>query len=239
MRIIFIRHGEPDYEHDTLTEKGWREAYLLAERVSRWDVKDFYCSPLGRARDTASPTLTIMRRDSEIQNWLQEFPASILDPETGNRRCPWDFAPEFWTAQPEFYDLHRWSQTPLMQTGPVSETYKQVCDSLDALLSEYGYDRYNGYYKVRKSNEDTLVFFCHFGVISVMLSHLLGISPVVLWQGFFLPPTSVTILATEEIHPGHAGFRVQKLGDTTHLHDGKEPISSAGYFGEIMQEIEE
>ena len=36
MRIIFIRHGDPDYEKDSLTEKGWREAALLAERVSRW-----------------------------------------------------------------------------------------------------------------------------------------------------------------------------------------------------------
>ena len=26
MRIIFVRHGDPDYEHDTLTEKGHREA---------------------------------------------------------------------------------------------------------------------------------------------------------------------------------------------------------------------
>ncbi len=26
MKLIFIRHGDPDYEHDTLTEKGIREA---------------------------------------------------------------------------------------------------------------------------------------------------------------------------------------------------------------------
>ena len=47
MRIIFIRHGDPDYEKDSLTEKGWREAALLAERVARWKVTDFYVSPLG------------------------------------------------------------------------------------------------------------------------------------------------------------------------------------------------
>ena len=43
MRIIFVRHGDPDYANDTLTEKGWREAALLAERVSGWDVTDFMC----------------------------------------------------------------------------------------------------------------------------------------------------------------------------------------------------
>ena len=49
MRLIFIRHAEPDYSIDSLTEKGWREAKLLAERTKRWKVDEFYCSPLGRA----------------------------------------------------------------------------------------------------------------------------------------------------------------------------------------------
>ena len=33
MKIIFIRHGEPNYEIDSLTEKGWREAELLSKRT--------------------------------------------------------------------------------------------------------------------------------------------------------------------------------------------------------------
>lgn len=31
MRILLIRHGDPDYVRDTLTEKGHREAALLGE----------------------------------------------------------------------------------------------------------------------------------------------------------------------------------------------------------------
>ena len=57
MRLLIVRHGDPDYEHDTLTEKGWREAELLSERLSKLNVKEFYVSPLGRAKDTASLTL--------------------------------------------------------------------------------------------------------------------------------------------------------------------------------------
>ena len=41
MRLIFIRHGDPDYVHDTLTEKSKREAELLAQRVKNWDVSRF------------------------------------------------------------------------------------------------------------------------------------------------------------------------------------------------------
>ena len=32
MRLLIIRHGDPDYEHDTLTEAGRLEVQLLAER---------------------------------------------------------------------------------------------------------------------------------------------------------------------------------------------------------------
>lgn len=67
MRIIFVRHGDPDYANDTLTEKGWREAALLAERVSGWDVTDFYVSPLGRAQDTAS--LSLKRWGGAPRRW--------------------------------------------------------------------------------------------------------------------------------------------------------------------------
>ena len=44
MRLLIVRHGDPDYEHDTLTEKGWREAELLSERLS-----NFYRRAAGEA----------------------------------------------------------------------------------------------------------------------------------------------------------------------------------------------
>ena len=35
MRLLLVRHAEPDYAHDSLTPKGWREAELLSRRLSR------------------------------------------------------------------------------------------------------------------------------------------------------------------------------------------------------------
>ena len=58
MRIMLVRHAEPDYSVDSLTPRGWREAELLSRRLIRLKrVEAFYVSPLGRARDTASVTL--------------------------------------------------------------------------------------------------------------------------------------------------------------------------------------
>ncbi len=53
MKLLIVRHGDPDYSIDSLTETGWIEAELLSDRLCKLDVKAFYCSPKGRARDTA------------------------------------------------------------------------------------------------------------------------------------------------------------------------------------------
>ena len=60
MKILFIRHGDPDYEHDTLTERGFEEAEILSEYLKSLLIKAFYVSPLGRAQATAAPTLRKM-----------------------------------------------------------------------------------------------------------------------------------------------------------------------------------
>ena len=33
MRILLIRHGDPDYSIDSLTETGWLEAEALSDRI--------------------------------------------------------------------------------------------------------------------------------------------------------------------------------------------------------------
>lgn len=43
MRILIIRHGDPDYEKDSLTQKGWHEAELLADKMEKTDVTAFLC----------------------------------------------------------------------------------------------------------------------------------------------------------------------------------------------------
>ena len=77
MRILLIRHGDPDYVNDTLTEKGRHEAALLAKRAVSMNMGECYKSPLGRAQDTAAPCLEATGKTAEILDWLQEFPAQV------------------------------------------------------------------------------------------------------------------------------------------------------------------
>lgn len=235
MKIIFIRHGDPDYVNDTLTEKGKREAAILADRVKNWDVKEFYVSPLGRARDTAAYSLEKVNRQGIVYDWLQEFYYPVQDPLTGKERIAWDFMPDYWTEQPMLYDKDQWIETPVMKSGErLQRAYRDVCAGIDGIMAEHGYERYHNYYKAVKPNTDTLVFFCHLGVSFVMMSHILGISAPVLWQQFFIAPTSVTVLCSEERVPGKAAFRVKTVGDTAHLQAAGEPASDSGFFQEIF-----
>ena len=83
MKILIIRHGEPDYSIDSLTEKGWREAELLSKRLCGMDIADFYVSPLGRAKDTAKPTMEKLGRELQVLPWLREFHGTVINPNTG------------------------------------------------------------------------------------------------------------------------------------------------------------
>lgn len=237
MRLIFIRHGEPDYANDSLTEKGWREAELLAKRVEKWNVTDFYCSPLGRARDTAGCTLKKTGRKAETLEWLREFDAPIWDSMMQRRKVPWDFYPEFMSAHPELFDLCRWQDNDVMAQGGVGAEYLRVCQEFDHLLARYGYERQGFCYhtKEQAAKDAVLVFFCHLGITCALLSHLINTTPSQLWQGFFLAPTSVTVVGTEERTPQKAYFRCQAMGDTAHLMLGGEPVSYYGYFTEPFQ----
>ena len=237
MRIIFIRHGDPDYKKDGLTEKGIREARLLSDRTAEWkDITAIYCSPYGRAQKTAAYSLKRMKKEAVTLPWLHEFDFCIDDPVTGRHGVPWDLMPEYWTEIPEMYGRQSWRETEIYRSNPaLLPAYDDICQNLDELLASYGFKRYHNYYRTGRTEtpdaqDTTIVCFCHLGIILVMLSHLLGISPAVLLHSCYNAPTSETVLATEERIPGSASFRVQVMGDTSHLRFGNEPVSASGYF---------
>lgn len=230
MKLLIVRHGDPDYSIDSLTPTGWVEAELLSKRLSKLTVKEFYVSPLGRARDTSKATLEAMDRTAQVKPWLREFAPRIRKPGEESESVLWDWVPELWTADPILYDAENWFRSELFAGVPVEEEYRWVCQGLDELLAQHGYVREGRLYRAAQPNEDTLVFFCHFGLECVLLSHLLGVSPMVLWHGACAAPSSVTTLTTEERREGRAYFRMSAFGDISHLYvAGREPSFHARF----------
>ena len=228
MKIIIIRHGDPNYAIDSLTEKGFKEAELLKERLVKLEIDDFYCSPLGRARATAEPTLKVLNRDAEILDWLREFEGQITSPFTSNKRVSWDLPPSLWANDGRCYDKDGWSEFDLIKDGNAKEIFERTAEGVDALLSRYGWERdgmaYHG------GEDKTIALFCHFALGITVVSYILGISPVVAQNNFFLAPTSVTTLVTETDSKGYSHFRAVEIGDTSHLYHGGEPVSLSGMY---------
>lgn len=236
---MIIRHGDPDYEKDSLTEKGWREAALLADRIAGLEVKAFYVSPLGRARDTASLTLERMGRTAEECDWLREFPPQIHRPDVREHTMiAWDWLPEDWTAEPAYFLWDVWADTDVMREGRVKEAYNYVIENFDRLLAKHGYVRDGEYYRAEKANRDTLVIFCHFGLECVLLSRLMNVSPMILWHHTCAAPSAVTTVVTEERREGKAVFRVSAFGDVSHLYAGNEEPAFSARFCETFDSDE-
>lgn len=234
MRLLIVRHGDPDYEHDSLTETGRREAELAAEKLSSEQIDAFYLSPLGRAQETARFTLEKMHRTGETLPWLREFEAPIFHPDTGDYRVPWDWLPAVWTQEPRYYDKDAWAETAVMQEYGVAAEAQRVYAGLDVLTARHGYVRDGNIYRAERPNSETLALFCHFGVECVLLGRLIGCSPMVLWHGFCAAPSSITTVYTEERREGIASFRIHSFGDTGHLYAAGEAPSFSARFCETF-----
>ena len=234
MRILIIRHADPDYANDTLTEKGWKEAELLANRLEKEKIDYFYSSPLGRAQDTCKTVAKRFGKEKDIvvHDWLKEFDVRPLFPYAERRTRVWDMLPEFWTERELMYDRARWHQEEVYKEAHTEEEYKIVGEGLKNLLASHGYVREKGRYRVENANADTIALFCHFGIEMILLSHMFGVSPIPLLHGFTALPSSVTTLYSEERREGVAFFRCCEFGSLTHLYAGGEPPSFAARFCE-------
>ena len=239
MRLLFIRHGDPDYVHDSLTEKGQKEVEYLADRLEKIQADAYFLSPLGRAQRTGEATLRRIGKTGKTLDWLQEFTEPCFLPETGEKHLIWDFMPSFMKKYPDLYSAERWMKVPFIAESGVPAAYGEVCRGIDGVLAEHGYRRKGTFYEAVSPNRGTLVFFCHFGATGIVLSHLFHMSPVALLQHFCAAPSSVTTLYTEEREKGIASFRCASYGDVSHLYAANEPPAFSGRFCETYDDFNE
>lgn len=237
MKLMIVRHGDPDYAIDGLTEKGKREAELLADRLCREDISAVYCSTLGRARLTAQPTLDRLGISAEYCEWLREFNYVYVAPayEREEPLC-WDQLPAYMSENPQLYSPTSWREHPVMKAANAGEAYDTVCAALDAVLETHGYRRNGCHYDVLEPSHKTLVFVCHYGLSGVLLSHLMHCSPYTVWQNACTAPTSVTTFYTEERVRGIASLRCTGMGDISHLYAGGEAPAFSARFCECFDD---
>ena len=107
---------------------------------------------------------------------------SDLRPDVKDKKIiAWDWLPQDWMADERFFQYDHWFENEAMQEGHVKEEYDRVIEEFDKLLVKHGYERKGHYYKVNEENNGTIIFFCHFGLECVLLSHLLYLSWYFAW----------------------------------------------------------
>lgn len=185
MLLFYIRHGDPVYDPDGLTELGRQQADALVQRMKICAPDRIFASSSNRAIATALPTATFLHKDIEILDWCHEDYAfqelGCLRPDGRRQWCYYDAElREFFTSDELRRMDKNWYLHSKCETIPGAELKKgiqRIQQETDSFMLSLGYrhahDR-NGYIAQRANNE-RIALFAHQGFGIAFLSCLLDI----------------------------------------------------------------
>lgn len=195
MRIIFVRHGEPDYEHDCLTPLGRIQAEACAARLEREGIGQVFSSPFGRALETAEITASRLGIEPvRILDFMHELRwGSRSGKPVFADGHPWDIADELSRTG---WDLTRadWPEHPFFADNRVTESAGEVAARTDEWLASLGYLREGAYYRCLQDNRRTVALFSHGGSSVAMLARILNLPFPYLCAAMHFHFTGITIL---------------------------------------------
>ncbi|MBR3057203.1 MAG: histidine phosphatase family protein [Clostridiales bacterium] len=230
MRLIIVRHGDPDYENDCLTELGHRQAEIAAQRLLQEQISEIYSSSCGRAIETAeafSKASGIQKIDildfmKEIRFGREEHLYTELNPWYGVD----DMIQEGWDLRdPD------WREHPIYKENTATVDVDQIAKATDTWLQTLGYEREGLYYRNTNAvtEEKTIALFCHGGSETAMLSHIYNLPFPFLCGTIHMPHTAISILRFDK-RPGSLNQPIlELLSDATHLRQMKEGIRVSEY----------
>lgn len=228
MRLFIIRHADPDYPNNTITPAGHLEARALAKRMAQVRPDKLYCSPMGRARDTARYTADALGMPIETEEWTAELADCRLDLPPWGNLIMWDVPGQVIRGKRPYPAHDTWHEMPPFTNPLFRQRIDQLHRASDAFLARHGYVRQEGVYRCIQPNRLGIAIFCHNGFGLCWLAHLLEIPLTLMFAGFFLPPTSVTTILFDERTAELAVPRCIGMGDISHLYKAGLPMQPSG-----------
>ena len=199
MEIMFVRHADPDYKNDCLTEKGRVEATAFGERLSRCDFDAVYTSPMGRAVETMELVMNSHSYAPTICPWLHE-----LDGRYRGDEWAWDVTRTQMDKEPE---LVRMVEDFMM------DAKKNTRLNFDALLQSFGYRRNSNTYLIESTSSVSkkIIAFSHQGTIETLLGDLLGCNLLDIYANFHFPPLGFVELTLPANDSGNVPLAVRTI----------------------------
>ncbi len=218
MNIFFIRHGDPDYDNDCLTEKGRDEGSLLAPRAERLNIDLFYSSPQGRAKETAS---FCMKKDTPltIHNWLRELEWGDLKGNAYSTAGPWVKTDNFLKNYHSYPEGDSWMTHPEIVNDRLVGDVKNRIEQFETFLEEMGYQREGQGYLVQTPSDKNIAFFCHGGITTALVSHMLNIPFWTYVAHFPMAMTGITKIALDGGKDEFITAKADFINDYHHLKD--------------------
>ena len=218
MRLIFVRHGEPDYEHDCLTETGKLQAAAAAERLSGEGISAIFSSPNGRARETAAAAAARLGLPVTVLDYMHEISwGGPGIPENGH---PWTLSDRMLTDDNFDFFARDWRTHPSFAGNDALKYYDLVVSRFGELMKSRGYTQDGRRFFCDTDRDETVAVFSHGGSGAAALSGLLSLPfPYVLCVMPY-DYTSVIILdfpvrKGEYVHP-----RLELFNDARHIRTG-------------------
>jgi len=223
MEIVLVRHGQPEWVNNglnvddpPLTRLGHEQSVHIADRLATEHFDEILVSPLLRARQTAAPLLERLGRKMEIEPWLEEIRSPIW------QDTPEEKAVEAWKAHRSKNSTERWSG--LDDGEAVIDFVNRINVGASLFLEERGLLRQNVDLPVwekaaGRGADSKILLVCHAGTSSVVICHLLGLSPTPWeWERFVVGHASISRIHSFELGDGFT-FSLNRLAEDAHLPD--------------------
>ncbi|MBQ8073477.1 MAG: histidine phosphatase family protein [Clostridia bacterium] len=215
MRIIFVRHGEPDYEKDCLTETGKLQAEAAARRLEREGISEIYASPMGRAAETAACTARRLNLPVETLDFMHEI--SWGGPGIPEEGHPWTVSD--WMICRDDFDFYHddWREHPSFKGNVAVRYLEDISGRFDQFLLRQGYRHEGTRFFCETDQAKTIAVFSHGGSGACVLAHLLALPFPYVCTVLPYEFTSIIILEFP-VRPGaFVHPRIELFNDAAHI----------------------
>ncbi len=217
MRIIFVRHGHPNYEKDCLTTLGHRHGQAVAERLKGELIEKIYSSTCGRALETAQYIDGKFGLGVDGLEFMREIKWGSTDGdaiyEDGH---PW-LNSDYLVEQGKDLLNPNWRETDQYRNNKVVEAADTLAEKFDAWLAGLGYIREGAYYRVGNVRYGTIVLVSHGGASSAVLAHLFNLPFPFVCSAICPDYTAVTVVSLEGREGTLVAPKFEIMNDARHI----------------------